>query len=178
MRSLTATPAGLVGLATSLRAAGMTALTDVTLLAAPAVESSSTANGANANTNSGGGLAPGAVIGVAVGASLGGAALLTLSIFAFRNRAALAALYRRADTPAPKKKGALSKPPRFRYDVFLSYRRDDAAIVDTIEDKLCHTECALRVFRDVRGHMAGADFDVELLRCMLRRCDALRCVAC
>jgi hypothetical protein len=27
----------------------------------------------------------------------------------------------------------------------------------------------MRVFRDVRGHMAGADFDVELLKCMLHR---------
>ncbi len=59
-------------------------------------------------------------------------------------------------------------PPRFRYDVFLSYRRDDCAMVDLIEDKLCHWECNMRVFRDVRGHMAGTDFDVELLRCMMR----------
>jgi hypothetical protein len=59
-------------------------------------------------------------------------------------------------------------PRAYAYDVFLSYRHEDRAMVDLIEDKLSHRECNLRVFRDVRGDMGGADFDLELLRAMAR----------
>ena len=51
---------------------------------------------------------------------------------------------------------------RFNYDVFLSYRRVDFAIVDGIADKL-NLE-SLRVFIDRAGSMAGRPFDRELFR--------------
>jgi hypothetical protein len=54
----------------------------------------------------------------------------------------------------------------YLYDVFLSYRRTYAEVVNIIEDKLGHRDVDLRVFRDVRGAMAGVDFDVELCRFM------------
>jgi hypothetical protein len=47
-----------------------------------------------------------------------------------------------------------------RWDVFLSYRREDHALVDIIADKL--TLAGLRVFVDRRGAMAGKPFDSEL----------------
>jgi hypothetical protein len=50
---------------------------------------------------------------------------------------------------------------RFTYDIFLSYRRVDFAVVDVIADKL-NIE-ALRVFVDRGGSMAGRPFDRELL---------------
>jgi hypothetical protein len=50
----------------------------------------------------------------------------------------------------------------FGFDVFLSYRRLDGRLVDAVQDKLLLN--ALRVFKDVNGHMAGRPFDVELFR--------------
>jgi hypothetical protein len=47
-----------------------------------------------------------------------------------------------------------------RWDVFLSYRREDYAIVDVIADKL--TLAGFRVFVDRHGAMAGKPFDNEL----------------
>ena len=50
------------------------------------------------------------------------------------------------------------------FDVFLSYRRTDALLVDSLFDKLRLT--GLRVFKDVDGFLAGQPFDAELIRIM------------
>ena len=52
----------------------------------------------------------------------------------------------------------------FAYDVFMSYRHVDFAVVESVADKL-HME-GLRVFRDRGGHMSGRPFDRELLRAL------------
>ena len=58
---------------------------------------------------------------------------------------------------------------QFAYDVFLSYRRADGEVVDSVTDKL--RQEGLRVFLDRSGDMSGRPFDRELLR-------ALRSSAC
>ena len=50
--------------------------------------------------------------------------------------------------------------------MFLSYRRADALLIDSIYDKL--RLAGLRVFKDVEGFMAGRPFDAELVRIMMR----------
>ena len=50
------------------------------------------------------------------------------------------------------------------FHAFLSYRRTDRLLVDTIHDKLRLT--GLRVIKDVDGPLAGKPFDAELLRTM------------
>ena len=50
------------------------------------------------------------------------------------------------------------------FHVFLSYRRSDARLVDSIYDKLRLS--GLRVFKDVNGSLAGKPFDAELIRAM------------
>ena len=50
------------------------------------------------------------------------------------------------------------------FDVFLSYRRADALLVDTVHDKL--RLAGLRVFKDVDGFLAGQPFDAQLVRIM------------
>ena len=47
------------------------------------------------------------------------------------------------------------------FDVFLSYRRADYWLADTVHDKL--RLCGLRVFRDQEGRMAGLPFGPELV---------------
>ena len=49
------------------------------------------------------------------------------------------------------------------FDVFLSYRRADYALADTVHDKL-RLATGLRVFKDVDGRMAGTRFGAELVR--------------
>ena len=48
------------------------------------------------------------------------------------------------------------------FDVFLSYRRVDYRLADTLHDKLRLS--GLRVFKDVAGRMAGSPFNTELIR--------------
>ena len=50
------------------------------------------------------------------------------------------------------------------FDVFLSYRRTDAVLVDSVHDKL--RLAGLRVFKDVDGFLAGQPFDAQLVRIM------------
>ena len=50
------------------------------------------------------------------------------------------------------------------FHAFLSYRRADRRLVDSIHDKLRLT--GLRVIKDVDGALAGKPFDAELLRTM------------
>ena len=51
------------------------------------------------------------------------------------------------------------------FHVFLSYRRSDARLIDSIYDKLRLS--GLRVFKDVAGSLAGRPFDAELI-CVMR----------
>ena len=68
--------------------------------------------------------------------------------------------------PLPAKR--VSEPPELPaesdFDVFLSYRRADALLVDSVHDKL--RLAGLRVFRDVEGFLAGQPFDAHLVRIM------------
>jgi hypothetical protein len=91
--------------------------------------------------------------GYAVGPSTG-LASLQRSVDALHD-----ALQRQADS---LRSASLLGSPRAakRWDVFLSYRREDHALVDIIADKL--TLAGLRVFVDRRGAMAGKPFDSEL----------------
>ena len=64
--------------------------------------------------------------------------------------------------PAKRVSEHLGQPTEF--DVFLSYRRADARLVDSVYDKL--RLAGLRVFRDVDGFLAGQPFDAQLVRVM------------
>ena len=78
------------------------------------------------------------------------AAALVLVLYRRRGRAAEAAS-RRTDF-------ARTRP----HDVFISYRRQDLLIADSVHDKL--TMAGLRVFYDRDGGMAGRPFESELLK--------------
>ena len=85
-------------------------------------------------------------------------------------------LRRRADTPKElaavitheSVKSAVLQPARHmwanevEFHVFLSYRRSDSRLIDSIYDKLRLS--GLRVFKDVDGSLAGKPFDSELIR--------------
>ena len=65
-------------------------------------------------------------------------------------------LARPVPAPLPDAAGAAG------FDVFLSYRRADYWLADTLYNKL--RLCGLRVFKDVDGRMAGMPFGPELVR--------------
>jgi hypothetical protein len=150
------TPAGGAALVSSLQQAGLSAVQGVAVLVPPAVLQTSSSPASDRPSSAAGS----ANVTVVAGAAGGGGGLLLLAWaawWAIRRRklamqpgAQLAhakaqpgpAAEARDDAAAP---AAFSPPPvpplpttRFRYDVFLSYRRDDCSIVDLIEDKLCH----------------------------------------
>jgi hypothetical protein len=146
--NLVATGAGASVLVASLQSAGLTAVSGVSLAAAPEVQDDAAAPPASgAPSVSADGGADIAVIAGAAGGGGGGALLLVGCAVWF-------ALRRRRLLQLPPS----ALPARFRYDVFLSYRRDDGAMVDLIEDKLCH--CARRHARTL----------VLCSVCLLTRC--------
>jgi hypothetical protein len=167
VRALTGSPAGLASLVAALHAAGLPAVSGVEQVTAPLLESLLVPDAPASS-----GISSDITIVIATCSSVGGSALIALAVAAVVKRAALRRWWHlRCACSAPVLDEEMAKPPpkpRYRYDIFLSYRRLDEEIVDLIEDKLCHTDCGMRVFRDVRGHLQGADFDVELLRCMLK----------
>jgi hypothetical protein len=131
--NLVATGAGASVLVASLQSAGLTAVSGVSLAAAPEVQDDAAAPPASGapSVSADGSTSDIAVIAGAAGGGGGGALLLVGGAVWF-------AVRRRRLLQLPPS----ALPARFRYDVFLSYRRDDGAMVDLIEDKLCH--CARR----------------------------------
>jgi hypothetical protein len=66
--------------------------------------------------------------------------------------------------PMPQPGPLSTGGPSRAWDVFVSYRRDDAQLVDAFVDKA--TLCGLRVFKDRAGVMAGRPFASALFDAM------------
>jgi hypothetical protein len=187
--ALFATPTAAQSFVSTLHGVGLAAAAGAVLTEVPVVVMNGGGNvtPASSSSSGGGGAANTAAIAGGAGGGGGGGLLLLLGGLLLEQRRRL----RRGEPPLPlclpkcaredehasaeagvrrrrRELAASGDDARaaYLYDVFLSYRRTDAEVVNVIEDKLGHRDVDLRVFRDVRGAMAGVDFDVELARFM------------
>jgi hypothetical protein len=94
-----------------------------------------------------------------LGFGLGGGICLTLCALIFSSK-----LRGRASTGNSPDESPAEAAPKRQYDVFLSYRRVDHRIMETITDKL--KLAGLSVFVDRAGDMAGLPFKTEIFQAM------------